>query len=68
MSFKKNQKAYNKEVMATGRAANRYLSNALGLINQYTTNYADRTDFWTNPVVLNSALEIAKPLIDSVIL
>lgn len=48
MSFNKNQKAYNKEVMATGRAANRYLSNALGLINQYTTNYADRTDFWTN--------------------
>ena len=48
MSFKKNQKTYNKEVMATGREANRYLSKALGLINQYTTNYADRTDFWTN--------------------
>ena len=30
--------------------------------------YVERHDFWTNPVVLNSALEIAKPLIDSVIL
>lgn len=30
--------------------------------------YVERLDFWTNPVVLNSALEIAKPLIDSVIL
>lgn len=30
--------------------------------------YVERPDFWTNPVVLNSALEIAKPLIDSVIL
>lgn len=30
--------------------------------------YVERPDFWTNPAVLNSALEIAKPLIDSVIL
>lgn len=30
--------------------------------------YVERPDFWTNPVVLDSALEIAKPLIDSVIL
>lgn len=30
--------------------------------------YVEKPDFWTNPVVLNSALEIAKPLIDSVIL
>ncbi len=30
--------------------------------------YVERPDFWTNPVVLNLALEIAKPLIDSVIL
>lgn len=30
--------------------------------------YVERPDFGTNPVVLNSALEIAKPLIDSVIL
>lgn len=48
MSFNKNQKSYNKQVMQTGKEANRYLSNALGLINKYTTNYADRTDFWTN--------------------
>lgn len=48
MSFKKNQKRYNKQVMQTGLQANKYLQNALKLINQYTTNYADRTDFWTS--------------------
>lgn len=48
MSFNKNQKSYNKQVMQTGKEANQYLRNALGLINQYTTNYADRTDYWTN--------------------
>lgn len=48
MSFKKNQKQYNKDVMRTGYQANKYLRNALGLINNYTTNYADRTDFWAN--------------------
>lgn len=48
MSFKKNQKNYNKEVMQTGREANKYLSNSLGLINQYTTDYAGRNDFWLN--------------------
>lgn len=48
MSFKKNQKKYNKDVMRTGYQANQYLRNALGLINNYTTNYADRNDFWTN--------------------
>lgn len=30
--------------------------------------YVERPDFWTNPNVLNSALDVAKPLIDSVIL
>ncbi len=29
--------------------------------------YIQRPDFWTNPNVLNSALELAKPLVDSVI-
>ena len=48
MSFNKNQKNYNKQVMRTGEQANKYLNNALGLINQYTTNYADRLDFYTN--------------------
>lgn len=48
MSFKKNQKRYNKEVMRTGREANQYLRNALGLINQYTTDYAGRNEFWLN--------------------
>lgn len=48
MSFNKNQKNYNKQVMQTGQQANKYLQNALGLINQYTTNYSDRLDFYTN--------------------
>ena len=48
MSFNKNQKSYNKQVMRTGEQANKYLNNALGLINQYTTNYSDRLDFYTN--------------------
>lgn len=48
MSFKKNQKKYNKEVMKTGREANQYLKNSLGLINQYTTDYSGRNDFWLN--------------------
>lgn len=46
MSFNKNQKSYNKQVMQTGKEANKYLSNALGLINQYTTDYAGRNEFW----------------------
>ena len=29
--------------------------------------YIERPDFWTNPNVLTSALELAKPLVDSVI-
>lgn len=29
--------------------------------------YIQRPDFWTNPNVLNNALELAKPLVDSVI-
>lgn len=48
MSFNKNQKKYNKEVMQTGRQANQYLRESLGLINKYTTDYAGRTDFWTD--------------------
>lgn len=48
MSLKKNQKAYNKQVMRTGEQANRYLNNALGLINTYTTDYAGRNEFWLN--------------------
>lgn len=48
MSFKKEQKKYNKEVLKTGKAAVQYQRNALDLINKYTTGYADRTDFWTN--------------------
>lgn len=48
MGFAKNQKAYNKDVMQTGYQANKYYQNALGLINQYTTDYAGRNEFWAN--------------------
>ena len=48
MSFKSEQKRYNKEVMRAGDEATKYLRNSLGLINQYTTDYSGRTDFWTN--------------------
>lgn len=48
MSFNKNQKSYNKQVMQTGKEANKYLSNALGLINQYTSDYSGRLDYYTN--------------------
>ena len=46
MSFKRNTKKYNKEVMQTGRQANKYYQNALKLINQYTTDYSGRLDYW----------------------
>ena len=39
-------------------------SYARKIVNRYT----NRPDFWKNPNVLNSALELAKPLVDSVIL
>lgn len=48
MSLKKNQKTYNKQLMNVGKDAMSYLKNNLGLINQYTSNYADRTDFWAD--------------------
>ena len=48
MSFNKNQKSYNKKVMRTGETAINYLNNSLGLINQYTSNYGDRLDYYTN--------------------
>lgn len=31
-------------------------------------NYIERRDFWTNPEVLKGALDVAKPLVDTVIL
>lgn len=46
MSFNKNTKNYNKQVMKTGREANQYYRNALNLINQYTTDYSGRLDYW----------------------
>lgn len=48
MGFKKNQKTYNTQLMNVGKDAMAYLKNNLNLINQYTTNYADRTDFWAD--------------------
>lgn len=46
MSFNKNTKSYNKQVMQTGKQANQYYRNALNLINQYTTDYSGRLDYW----------------------
>lgn len=46
MSLKKNTKKYNKQVMQTGKQANQYYRNALNLINQYTTDYSGRLDYW----------------------
>ena len=46
MSFNRNTKNYNKQVMKTGREANQYYRNALNLINQYTTDYSGRLDYW----------------------
>ena len=48
MTFKKNQKAYNTQLMNVGKEAMGYLSNALGLINKYTEDYAGRNEFWLN--------------------
>lgn len=48
MSFKKNQKAYNTQLMNVGKEAMGYLSNALGLIDKYTQDYAGRNEFWMN--------------------
>lgn len=48
MSFKKEQRNYNKQIVQTGKQANKYLQNALGLINKYTTDYSGRLDYWTN--------------------
>lgn len=46
--MKGNTKSYNKQVMQTGKQANQYLRNALGLLNQYTTDYSGRLDYFTN--------------------
>lgn len=45
---KKYTKQYNKEVMKTGRQANEYYRNALNLLNQYTSDYSGRLDYFTN--------------------
>lgn len=46
MSFNRNTKNYNKQVMQTGKQANQYYRNALNLINKYTTDYSGRLDYW----------------------
>ena len=45
---KKYTKSYNKQVMQTGRQANQYYRNALKLLNDYTSDYAGRLDYFTN--------------------
>lgn len=45
---KKYTKQYNKQVMQTGRQANQYYRNALKLLNDYTSDYSGRLDYFTN--------------------
>lgn len=45
---KKNTKSYNKMIMQSGYRAQQRLDEALDLIQEYTTNYADRLDFWSD--------------------
>lgn len=44
----KNTKAYNKEIMQSGLESNKRINESLDLIQQYTTDYAGRNEFWTN--------------------
>lgn len=46
MSFNKNQKNYNKQVMQSGLKSNEYINTNLGLIQDYVTDYSGRNDFW----------------------
>lgn len=44
---KKATKNYNKMIMQSGYRAQQRLDELLDLVQDYTTNYADRLDFWT---------------------
>ncbi len=48
MGFNKNTKAYNKEIMQSGLESNKRINESLDLIQQYTTDYAGRNQFWTD--------------------
>lgn len=48
MTFNKNTKAYNKEIMQSGLESNKRINESLDLIQQYTTDYAGRNKFWTD--------------------
>lgn len=48
MSFNKNVKNYNKQIMQSGLESNKRINESLDLIQKYVTDYSGRTDFWTN--------------------
>lgn len=48
MSRNKNTKRYNQAIMQSGLKSNEYINENLGLIQKYVTDYAGRTDFWTD--------------------
>ena len=48
MTFNKNTKSYNKQIMQSGLESNRRINESLDLIQQYTTDYAGRNKFWTD--------------------
>lgn len=50
MSFNKNQKSYNKEIMKSGRQSMKYIDESLANLNRYSNDYAGRLDFWTNKI------------------
>lgn len=50
MSFNKNQKSYNKEIMKSGRQSIKYIDESLANLNRYSNDYAGRLDFWANKI------------------
>lgn len=50
MSFNKNEKSYNKEIMRSGRQSMKYIDESLANLNRYSNDYAGRLDFWTNKI------------------
>ena len=48
MTRNKNQKKYNKAMMQSGLKSQQYINETLGLLNNYSTNYMQRLDDWTN--------------------
>ena len=50
MSLNKNEKSYNKQIMASGKKSIKYIDESLANLNRYSNDYAGRLDFWTNKI------------------